>query len=69
MPRIEVMKEISAPVENIYNILNNVLILPRWNIVVNEVTLLEKDKYFLKTNVGDIINIVYEFNIIKKVTN
>ncbi len=34
--------------------------LPRWNIVVNEISDLGDDKYFLKTNVGDVTNIVKE---------
>ena len=36
------------------------MILNRWNIVVNEVSEIEKDKYFFKTNVGDVINTEYE---------
>jgi len=47
-------------VEKVYEILNDLMILPRWNIAVTEISELEKDKYFLKTNVGDMINIVRE---------
>ena len=60
MPRADIKKEINAPVEKVYEILNNLMILPRWNIAVTEISELEKDKYFLKTNVGDMINIVRE---------
>lgn len=60
MPRIELKKEISSPVEKVYEILNDYLTLPRWNIVVTECTQLDSKKYFLKTNVGDITNIEVE---------
>ena len=56
MPSIELKIEISSPVEAIYDILNDYLALPRWNIVVTECTQLEPKKYFLKTNVGDVTN-------------
>ena len=60
MPRVDTKRVINAPVEKVYEILNDLMILPRWNITVNEITELEKDKYFLKTNVGDMTNIVRE---------
>jgi uncharacterized protein YndB with AHSA1/START domain len=56
MPLIELKIEIASPVEKIYEILNDYLALPRWNIVVTECTQLEPKKYFLKTNVGDVTN-------------
>jgi uncharacterized protein YndB with AHSA1/START domain len=56
MPSIELKIEINSPVEKIYEILNNYLALPRWNIVVSESTQLEPKKYFFKTNVGDVTN-------------
>ena len=56
MPSIELKIEINSPVEKIYEILNDYLALPRWNIVVTECTQLEPKKYFLKTNVGDVTN-------------
>jgi hypothetical protein len=56
MPLIELKIEIDSPVEMIYDILNDYLALPRWNIVVTECTQLEPKKYFLKTNVGDVTN-------------
>ena len=60
MPRADIKKEINAPVEKVYEILDDLMILPRWNIAVTEISELEKDRYFLKTNVGDMINIVRE---------
>ena len=56
MPQIELKIEINSPVENIYEIVNDYLNLPRWNIVVTECAQLEPKKYFLKTNVGDVTN-------------
>jgi uncharacterized protein YndB with AHSA1/START domain len=56
MPSIELKIEINSPVEKIYDILNDYLALPRWNIVVSESTQLEPKKYFFKTNVGDVTN-------------
>ena len=60
MPTIELKKEIPLPVEKVYEILNDYLTLPRWNIIVTECTQLDSKKYFLKTNVGDITNIEVE---------
>ncbi len=60
MPTIEKKIEIKASVEKVYEILNDYMSLPRWNIVVNEIEQLESKKYFLKTNVGDITNIEIE---------
>ena len=56
MPEIKLKTEINSPVEKIYEVLNDYLNLPRWNIVVTECTQLEPKKYFLKTNVGDVTN-------------
>ena len=56
MPKIDRKIVLDAPVEKVYAILNDYMELPRWNIVVNEITELEPNKYFLKTNVGDVTN-------------
>ena len=60
MPITEKKIEIIASVEKVYEILNDYMGLPRWNIVVNEIEQLESKKYFLKTNVGDVTNIEIE---------
>ncbi len=60
MPIVEKKIEIKASVEKVYEILNDYMGLPRWNIVVNEIKQLEPKKYFLKTNVGDVTNIEIE---------
>ena len=60
MPKLEIKIELKAPVEKIYGILNDYMGLPIWNIVVREVEQLEPKKYFIKSNVGDIMNIEIE---------
>ncbi len=69
MPRIEKKHLLTAPVEKVYEVLNNYDSLPVWNIVVNEVTEMEPKKYFLKTNVGDIINTEIENIPLKKMSS
>ena len=69
MPRIEKKHILNAPVEKVYEILNDYGSLPLWNIVVNEVTEMEPKKYFLKTNVGDITNTEIENIPLKKMTS
>ena len=69
MPRIDKKHLLNAPVEKVYEILNNYDSLPVWNIVVNEVSEMEPKKYFLKTNVGDIINTEIENIPLKKMTS
>ena len=56
MPTVEKKIEINASVEKVYEILNDYMSLPKWNIVVTEIEQLESKKYFLKTNVGDVTN-------------
>ena len=53
-------RELKAPVEKVYGVLNNYMGLPIWNIVVKEIEQLEPKKYFIKSNVGDIMNIEIE---------
>ncbi len=60
MPIIEKKIEIKASVEKVYDVLNDYMSLPKWNIVVTEIEQLESKKYFLKTNVGDVTNIEIE---------
>ncbi len=60
MPKLEMKIELKAPVEKVYGILNDYMGLPIWNIVVKEIEQLEPKKYFIKSNVGDIMNIEIE---------
>jgi hypothetical protein len=69
MPRIEKKRLLDAPVEKVYEILNEYESLPIWNIVVNAVTEMEPKKYFLKTNVGDITNTEIDNIPLKKMTS
>jgi len=69
MPSIELKIEIDSPVKKIYEILNDYLALPRWNIVVSESTQLEPKKYFFKTNVGDVTNTEIENVPLEKMTS
>ena len=69
MPRIDKKHLLNAPVEKVYEILNNYHSLSLWNIVVNEVNEIKPKKYFLKTNVGDITNTEIENIPLKKMTS
>ncbi len=60
MPTVEKEIEIKASVEKVYDVLNDYMSLPKWNIVVTEIEQLESKKYFLTTNVGDVTNIEIE---------
>ncbi len=69
MPIVEKKIEIKASVDKVYEILNDYMGLPRWNIVVTEIEQLESKKYFLKTNVGDVTNIEIENIPREKITS
>lgn len=56
MPKLERKILLKAPVNKVYDVLNDYMSLARWNIVVLEISQLEPNKYFLKTNVGDVTN-------------
>lgn len=60
MPRAERKIEINAPPERVYSILEDSLSYPIWNIVVNEIKEIGPDKYFSKTNIGDITSTIKE---------
>lgn len=60
MPKLEMKIELKAPVEKVYGILNDYMALPIWNIVVRDIEQIEPKKYFIKSNVGDIMNIEIE---------
>jgi len=57
MPKVERKVEIKAPQKKVFDILDDTLSLPKWNIVVNEITEVEPNKHFAKTNVGDTTSI------------
>ncbi len=53
MARVERNIEICAPQEKIFEILDDTLATPKWNITANEITEISKDKYSVKSTVGD----------------
>lgn len=60
IPHTELKTNLNAPVSKVYQVLNDFMNLPRWNITVNDIEELEKDKYLIHSTVGDITNIVIE---------
>lgn len=60
MPRIDKKLLINAPVEKVYEVLNDFMTLPRWNITINGISELEPDKYLINSTVGDVTNTVIE---------
>lgn len=56
MPKLEKKIVLDASVEQVYEILNDYMSLPVWNIVVNNIEQLAPKKYFLNTNVGEVTN-------------
>lgn len=56
MPRLERKLDIKASAQTIFNILDDTLNYPKWNIVVNEMKEIGPEKHFAKTNVGDVIS-------------
>ena len=69
MPRAERNIDIKAPPERIFGILDDSLSYPIWNIVVNEIKEIGPDKYFSKTNIGDITSTISERVLNKKVSS
>jgi hypothetical protein len=60
MPRLEKKIVLDASIEKVYEVLNDYMSLPVWNIVVNKIEQLAPKKYFLNTNVGEVTNIEIE---------
>ncbi|MFX0076518.1 MAG: SRPBCC family protein, partial [Candidatus Hermodarchaeota archaeon] len=69
MPRVARDIEINAPPERIFDILDDSLGYPIWNIVVNEIKEIGPDKYFSKTNIGDITSTIKERVPNKKISS
>ena len=62
MPRVERTIDISASQDKIFKIVDDDADYARWNIVVNEVTVLGPGHNFFKSNVGDITSTRIETN-------
>ena len=60
MQKTELTTRINAPVSEVYEVLNDFMILPRWNMTVNGIKELEPDKYLIDSTVGEVINTVLE---------
>ena len=60
MPHLEKKIVLDASIEEVYEVLNDYMSLPVWNIVVNKIEQLAPKKYFLNTNVGEVTNIEIE---------
>lgn len=60
LPKTDLKVTLNAPVEQVYGVLNDFMSLPVWNITVNGIEEMEKDKYAINSTVGDIVNIVIE---------
>jgi len=60
LPKTELTTNLNAPVNQVYDVLNDFMGLPRWNITVNGIEELEPDKYLIHSTVGDMTNTVIE---------
>jgi uncharacterized protein YndB with AHSA1/START domain len=56
MPRIERTIEINAPIQRIWDVLDDHSDYARWNITVNEVSEIGPKEHYFKTTVGDFTN-------------
>ncbi|MGB5910703.1 MAG: hypothetical protein WBH31_05865 [Promethearchaeia archaeon] len=68
MPYIERKVNIYTSRNRIFDILNNTLNLPKWNLVVNGVAQLTSEKFFVKTTIGDMMSTRLETKIDEKIT-
>lgn len=68
MPYIERKVNIYTSRNRIFDILNNTLNLPKWNLVVNGVAQLTPEKFFVKTTIGDMMSTRLETKIDEKIT-
>lgn len=69
LPKTELTTNLNAPVNQVYDVLNDFMGLPRWNITVNGIEELEPDKYLIHSTVGDMTNTVIENKPNEKMTS
>ena len=69
MPRLERSIVLDTSIEEVYDVLNDYMSLPVWNIVVNKIEQLAPKKYFLNTNVGEVTNIEIENIPLERMTS
>ncbi len=53
LARVERKTEINAPQNNIFDILNNTMLGPKWNLAVKDITKISETKFAVKSTVGD----------------
>jgi len=68
LPYIERKVNIYTSRNRIFDILNNTLNLPKWNLVVNGVAQLTPEKFFVKTTIGGMMSTRLETKIDEKIT-
>jgi hypothetical protein len=57
LPRVERKIEINAPQKDIFNILNNTMEGPKWNLAVKDISKISETKFDIKSTVGDFTTI------------
>ncbi len=57
LPRVERKIEINAPQRDIFDILNNTMEGPKWNLAVKDITKISEIKFDVKSTVGDFTTI------------
>ena len=57
MVRVERKIEINAPQKSIFDILDDAMLGPKWNLAANEITEISEDKFAVKSTVGDFTSI------------
>ncbi|MFW9820401.1 MAG: hypothetical protein ACFFE5_12390 [Candidatus Thorarchaeota archaeon] len=57
MPRVERKIEINAPQKNIFDILNNTMLGPKWNLAVKDISKISENRFDVKSTVGDFTTI------------
>ena len=53
MPRVERNTDINASQKSIFDILNNTMLGPKWNLAVKDITKISETEYDVKSTVGD----------------
>jgi hypothetical protein len=57
MARVEREIEINAPQKNIFDILDDTKIAPKWNLPVNEISEISEGRWAVKSTIGDFTSI------------
>jgi hypothetical protein len=68
MPRLDRNVDINAPINKVFEVINDTSLRVKWNLPANEVTEIEPGKYYVKTTIGEFITIRKETVENKRVT-